>query len=78
MTGFGTDSAVLHPMLCVLIAFIAAELTRLRARLYYRPRKRRLERGLARKNIARSNAHISAVKIKADTADETILMPLFT
>jgi len=49
---FGANAAVLHSMLPVLLALIAAQSTALRTRLHHRPRKRWLELCLARYDLS--------------------------
>jgi hypothetical protein len=66
-TDVGTHPAVLH-VLSVSLALVAADATRLGARLDQRSRDRRLELDLAGQDLPRGHTHVRAVEIEADAA----------
>jgi hypothetical protein len=60
---------MLH-VLSVSLALIAADATRLRARLDQCLRNRRLELDLAGEDVARRHTHVRAVEVEADAAEK--------
>jgi hypothetical protein len=62
---------MLH-VLSVSLALVAADATRLGARLDQRSRDRRLELGLAAEQIPGRRAHVRAVEVEAGAADKRL------